>query len=276
MADPNTLSLTTALLTAAASGVVGIIVGEIFSYLRERRRGVEDAAENDKRRRHELRREVYLLAAETTVRAMAALGRLSNPRIPNEDSERAAEAFNASMARVNMVANPGTIRRTSEMQRSMAILHIELMVERQSLVLRQTQMDRIESRAEAHNHDVQRFIEMLKMLNIEGRGNENRFSAVERQAEIANQNMLGDGKLLEQLWSDQQTDQKAFLERLLPRLERIAHVQVNALVAIRADLGVDDAVDVLRQELSANLEAVHGVLTRSLAQVWLPKKDDQK
>lgn len=71
MTDATTVPLSIALLTTAASGVIGVIVAEIFAYLRESRRVKAEETEAVASRIHELRRDVYLTAASATVRMMA-------------------------------------------------------------------------------------------------------------------------------------------------------------------------------------------------------------
>ena len=56
----------------------------------------------------------------------------------------------------------------------------------------------------------------------------------------------------------------------------MAYGTADALVAVRSHLGVDDAADVLRQELLANLDAVNSVLRRALSQIYeSPEPDPQ-
>lgn len=255
MTDSADITIAVAAL-AAVSSILGIGVSELFAILREGRRADADAKEEEAKRLHDLRRDVFLAAAGSTVRMFASLGRMNDPQVPNVESGRAAEEFNKAFARVNLVAKPGTIRRASELQRALMQTHLELVALRVPLMTRQLAIELAKKNAEAHNNDFQRFLEMLKMLNINGQGNDPRFDAVERQANIANENMLTEANKLQQLLEEQAAAQQSFLEKFIPRLEGLAKLQIDALIAIRSDMGIDDAVDVLRQEMTTNLDAM--------------------
>jgi hypothetical protein len=140
--------------------------------------------------------------------------------------------------------------------------YVDLLEVRTPLLVRQAEIERTRRYADAHNQDVHRFVEMLKMMNVAGSNDGVRFAAIERQANIANENMLVEGRKLDQLMAEQRAAQQEFFLRMFPRLESLAQLHVDALVALRSDLGVDAAVDVLRQELQRNLDALRRLQDR--------------
>jgi hypothetical protein len=270
MTEPVSVPLSIALLTAGASGVLGALIGEGFAFLRENKRAAAEAKERESQRLHELRRDVYLHATSTSVSLLAAIGRLGNPGIPQEESERASEAFNTAMAKIHMVAGPGTIRRVAQLQRAIVPLHLDLFADRAPIVLRQLEINRTQQTADAHLADTHRFVEMMRMMNINGERNAERFAAIERQADSAASNHQAAASRVNELWETQLAQQRGFVEKLLPRLEQIAERQMNCLVAIRSELGVDGAVDVLKQELADNLTTIRETLKRVLQKLHTP------
>jgi len=256
-----------AFVFGALSTALGSWIAHRYALKQQRLQFVFEKEENQRDRQLQLRRDVYLPAAEATVNAMSALGRILDMAV--DDSSLAAQVsqFEVAIGRVQLIASAETIQRVSELQRAYMIEYFALMRDRVGLRMRQSDIDIAHNWMTRNQQERDRYIEMMKALNLGGNRDQGQWARIQSAADFASEQYDEFAERWRTLMEEQLTEQQSFYRALPRRLAPMMQLQVRALTAIRNELETGDANDALLRELESTNRELQVYLEQLLTTV---------
>jgi len=249
------------LIVALGGGALGFSLSLISTWLANRHsRQLQrdqftfDSRERQAERHQQLRREVYLPAAEASLAIMSVFGKTADMNVPDSELTKHLEPFNLAVARVQLVAKPETVRLVSEAHRAVMVEYFRCMKSRTSLRFRQIDIDIASNMQKQHAADVSRWVEMMRQYNIEGSRDVERWEAIQRQAKFSEEQRDEASKEWNKLTKVHLREILSIVREAPPRIVPVLKRLNPALVAMRTELEMEPAQEVLEQELEKNSE----------------------
>jgi hypothetical protein len=212
-----------------------------------------EQSQRQEERHQQLRREVYLPAAEAAVATLTVFGKTADVAIDDSDIQKIIQPFSIAVAQVQLVGGPETVRAVSAAQRAILKAFIECMGERIPLKGRHAAIQIADRMHKQHQADLDRWLEMMRQYNLEGTRDNAKWAAIQEQNKFSEQQR-------DEVWREWQTLTRLQVQEILAivrgapaRLAPIYKALNPALVAMRVELKMDPAREMLEQELQKNL-----------------------
>jgi hypothetical protein len=210
-----------------------------------------ERTERVRERTQQLRRDVYLPAADATVNMVAVLGRMLNLSVTDAEAIEANQAFAIAISRVQLVASSDTIRAVSELQRLILKELAQIQADIHPMRLRKSDLDIAKHWQDSFAKERAGVLEQMTAHNLEGGGKTNRFDALKRQFEYVDKQCADHSREWGELSLLQFADQVKVLAHFVARLDPLLEAQTRALVKVRKELELEAAESVLLEELKA-------------------------
>jgi hypothetical protein len=238
--------MTTAIGAVGAIGgaLIAVVAGFLTAWMTNRhgrkllaRQLEADSRERQRERQVNLRRDVYLPAADAVVSASAVMGKLAggDPEA-SQQSIAALQAFGATITRVQMVATPETVRHAAEYHRAVLATMNFLQRQNHALTLLRSDIDLAHDSRESHFAERARFVEMMKAYNIEEKRDPARFERMQQHAAFAEELRAEAHSAWLRGVHAFETARVETIRGFIDPLTELARLQVPLLAAIRREL----------------------------------------
>lgn len=246
----------------------GVLLANRSSTTRLKIQLEHESQEKAKQRRAELRKEVYLVAAEETVRANAYLASLPNADLSKPDSVTPLQGFFAAAAKLQMVADTKTALHTSQLVGTYGQLLFKILE-----LTRPIQDARFAAQLAKQHYDeaqteIKRILAAMTALNESGKPNQEQFAGLVKSFEF--QRGLADNHAAEQQAALNLTASLhlSFLGQFLPAIKEIGMKTMTLMIEIRREFDIESDGVAMENELRAQWnqmdESVNSLL-RSLS-----------
>jgi hypothetical protein len=224
-------------LVGAAIAVVGVTIANLNSRRQLYAQLAHSKDMTRESREFEMRREVYLDAADAISRINHSFGAIADLSIPDAEITRTgADAF-AHLAKVQLVGDITTVGAVMEFQGVAGRESLQLWPQRHALILRQKHMAYLMGLIDSQSADKDRWVEMMKQENLKAVRDEAQFQRITRQlegAEDLRQRILVDWNNLREL---QNVEHAAFavecvtrgavVQKSIPRVATLARNELH-------------------------------------------------
>jgi hypothetical protein len=278
-----------------SDGVQGVIVGGVLSFIatvvvttvativanRHARNLQEkqlrfESQERRTEREHSLRCDVYLVAAEAITDGVSALAQSCNLEFADEEIRKAGHKLGVAISRVQTVAGPETLQEISRFSRAFTNASARLQLARANLKAKQPLIEGNSKMLEATTAESSRLLEMMKAWNRDGTGGEQRWQAIQQQSDYAHsriESLFAEGDRLRiDMTREQLEILKSYPEVMTPLQPHFR----SSLLAIRKELGLEDASQVLDQELERADAEGQALLTALISKLESMIEDDER
>lgn len=255
----------------------GVIVGSFFSIggvaltnraidRRLQAQFEHERLRKKKDREMELRKEVYLAAAEAISAGLNAVGRFANLDLPNDQVTNDYTERSPAIAKVHVIAKTETVEALVRFTNALGVLFLKQFSRRIELMIEKNSITILDNQIVDFGKERDRFLEMIKQHNIEGVVDGRRWNVLQENFEFE-QKRIRDGtasraKLLEAL----QPKQFAFARECVSNAAELGQLLIPILVAIRAELELEFDEEAYRQMISVSIvkqqEAFDGFVHR--------------
>jgi hypothetical protein len=268
---PGFLVTAVDLISRIPEGIWGVLIGSLLTLLGAwiaNRHNIKvqklqfefESRERRTERQLQMRRDVYLPAAEAVVGMVMCIARAIDPKTADENINNASESFGIAIAKVSMVASEETIRKALAIQRMFSSQLLAVMRDRYPLALRQSDINLAAKWMAIHQEERQRYIEMMKEYNLEGTKDRDRWNAIQHQLEFIQKSLDEETRQWTELTVVQLAAHRELAQSLPARLKPLQELQSHALAAIRGELELDGAGTVLLEEYQKTADEMQQAL----------------
>ena len=227
-----------AAITASLITLGGISLSNRHARKQQKEALTHDERQRDKEREMSLRREVYLDAAEAISNGLSDLGRMINLEISDQDINSESSKNSAAIAKVNMVATNPTVQAVSNYYSEFNSTYLELFFERLLVMERKNSIDDLSNLIQKNQSEIDRWIEMMKTYNLEGKHDERKWKGISQNLEFhqKNEEELIDKR--DNLRTIQQKELFSFTGHFIDKMRFISSLIPPAIFAVRKELSL--------------------------------------
>jgi hypothetical protein len=259
-------------LLGALLPLIGVLISDRSNSKRLKIQLQHDASEKTKERTMELRRDVYLRAAEELVKANQHLGNLPQLDLAKSNVADDLQGFYASVARLQLVAEPNTGLLVSKLIADYNHLFIDLAEQLLPLSDAKSDIEQADRFYETAQTEVNRILGEMRKLNESGRSDPVFFDALNRSFEYENAKCIKYAEERSSAWKRARTARIAAQTFLLGRLKKLSPLSMSLMVEMRKDLGLNGDLSELHRQADENLELMHQRIEGLIAKL---SKDDE-
>lgn len=173
-----------AAITASLLTLGGVLVTNRGNYKRLSEQLFHDASQRDKERKMELRRQVYLEAAEAITANYLIINKLPDLSITDSYLSKQFSDSAASISKVNIIGSDDTVKAVSELSTIIATKYLQLTVKRIPLLQRQQEINVQNGLLTRSAAERDRMIELMKEFNLKGMGDKRLWEVINKNFEF--------------------------------------------------------------------------------------------
>jgi hypothetical protein len=256
-----------AVLAGASLSLLGTWRSNVNSRRQLRMQLDHDALQRDKERWMAMRRDVYLPAAESVMRAQGLLSQLSSPDTDLSVVTQQLQSELATLAKVHVVGRQETVRAVMEFLQALMPAYLDLAKARTDLVVRKQMIATNQTLMDRASEDMQRFIEMMKQHNLAGSVDQAQWSRISEQYKAARDTLQECAANHAALSQQQQVDLIALAERATTLALALSEKIPTAILAAREELGLPLDEQEYRRMYSEQQEAARRHMADVMADV---------
>jgi len=208
-----------------------------------------ESAEGAKQRKADLRKEVYLRAAEELVKANAYLASLPQADLAKMNAGEGMQGFFSAAAKLQMISEPTTSLLVSDLVGTYSELLLKALAKVQPIQSLQT---KIAIRDEHYNRaqsEVSRVLAAMTQFNETASRDQAVFDALSRSFEFQQEQATKFAAERDELWKQRNALHLAFTKELIGEMKVVGEQGVHVLVAIRRELDVGGDVDQFLEQM---------------------------
>ncbi len=224
-----------------------------------------DAKERDNERKADLRKEVYLTAAEEITKVHSFFSTLPQADLSNPAQAGGLNGFFSAAAKLQLVCEPDTALYVGELVGVYGGLLLRLLIKvnplhtlRSDIAIRTDQLNRYQA-------EVSRVLAAMTELNESGNHDSDRFKALQRSFDYNQRqsNLLNEER---NALFDQQNELNATYSReIVIELKNVLPVQMKVMAAIREEFNLGNNPDLALRQAEAHLKQASAQLDGLLA-----------
>jgi hypothetical protein len=209
-----------------------------------------DADENQRERTAELRRDVYLLAAEELTKANRHLATLTQIDLSKVNAADGLQGFFAAIAKLQLVTEPDTSMLVNNLSAAYNELFLRMMADLTSIQNAKSDIAINESFYEKAQIEIARILSEMAKFTESAQTDQRVFTAL--QNAFAWNQSQADKYLDARTRAQNKLQEKniAFYRQILTEMKVIAELQLPVVKAIRQELGLNTDVDALKQQMA--------------------------
>jgi len=210
-----------------------------------------ESVEKAKQRRAELRKDVYLAAAEESVKANAYIAALPNTDLSKPDAVTPMQGFFAAAAKLQMVADAKTALQASQLVGTYGQLLLKVMQLARPIQQAKASAQSSEQHYDEAQAEIKRILAAMTALNESGKPDPEKFAGLSRSFDF--QREQGAKHAAEQQTALNQATSLhlGFLREFLPSIKEIGIKTMILMIEIRREFDVDSDSVAMEAELRA-------------------------
>ncbi len=249
-------------LIASVLTLSGVLISNLSNTRRLRDQQQHESKEKSKERLTSARRDVYLVAASEFSAAMGHLGTI--PQLdPRKDNLTAPlQAFNATAARVQLIADSSTANLASHTGQRLAELYFRLIAKAQPMFDLQIDAEMHADLYDAAQAELDRLLKQQRTL-VESPGfDQSVFEALNRSLAFYQQQSLDHLTARSNALEQRFELQKAYMSELLPETMPLVEAQIPLAAALRRELELPTDQSELKARSKAGIQFMQSLLEK--------------
>lgn len=254
-------------VVSAAFTLLTVTLTERRNIKRTREQREHDSLEKARDRTMTLRREVYMPVMAEFNAAMNFLATMPSHTIDVIGKAEPLNAFATAAAKLSLVSSPTTAIAIHRLSVECGALRIRFAQVSIDIAQAQGQIDIHSKLRDGHIAEMNRINATLKEINEAGERDDRRFGVLGEQYKFARKLFDQEVAAIDELTREHQHLYGVFGRTFLPALRGLLDKSIQAMVAMRQDLGQEDVAEDLIRELKANAERLYSMAEASFAQL---------
>jgi hypothetical protein len=254
--DPQSVSFLQSVPAVVWSGMIavigtlgGVLATNFGSTKRLRLQLEHDTSEKGKERLATLRRELYLTAADASIRANAYFGTLPQADFTKPDSDVPFRNMLAVGAQLQLVVSEGTAQLVSNLVALYAELQMKLLAKvlpihnfRSDISIRNLHYDNAQT-------EIKRVLAVMAHLNESNQRDAAVFERLNASFTFFQGTAAKMADERSALWDQSNALQRQYLKDLLPEMKKIGDLQTHLLVELRRELDVGGDIEIFKRTM---------------------------
>jgi hypothetical protein len=205
-------------------------------------------------REKSIKKEVYMDAIGAIVRSQNTIANFTNLNLSEEQITSNMANDSGTIAKIQVVGSSETVRSVTEYTSAIGSSILDLLLERGELVLRKSAIHTREDLRGKCQQEIDRYIAIMKNLNLEGNHDPAVWKAVNENIEFEQKQYDKFQEEISDLWTLQNKEHFEFGEKCMNRFFEISELLPNVVLSIRKELDMEIANDDYLNIISANIE----------------------
>jgi beta-glucosidase-like glycosyl hydrolase len=204
-------------------------------------------------REKSLKKEVYMEAAEAITNAQNMVASFANLNSSEETITAGFSSEAGKIAKVQIVGSGKTVKAVTTIMSAIGTSTLYLMLERSSLFQRKNQISINESYRDKSQSEVDRYISIMKNLNLQGNTDRGLWDTVNRSIEFENEQIAKYQKEIDSLTEVQNQEHLEYTKRCMDAFFETSALIPAAVLAVRDELDLDISPEEYLEIYNTNL-----------------------
>jgi len=201
-----------------------------------------------------IKKEVYMEAVEAITRTQNMVSTFSNLNLSEETIASSMVSDSGKIAKVQIVGSKETVRAVTTFMAAVGTATLDLMLERIDLMQRKHSIQISESLRDKSQQEIDRYIAIMKNLNLEGNQNPALWDTVNRSIEFEQKQYDNYQSEIDGLWQTQNKEHLDFVRKCMDCFFEISGLLPNAVLSVRNELDLDISSDDYLNIFNENIE----------------------
>lgn len=254
-------------ITGAFLGLLGVLLSNYGNNSRLKLQLAHDSSEKSKDRTKSLRLDVCLKAVEDMTKAQYYLASLPQSVASSSNIAEKLQEFMASMAKLQLVTEPKTALKISELTSAYGELTINLILRLKPLQDAKTDIDIGTKLYEKSQLEIARLQREISNHTESARSDHNVFSALNESYRFNMRNADTYTNKIESAWKEFNKSLLLFNSYLFGEMMNISDLQMPVLIAIREDLGLTSNLKEFSEQMKNQQQKISLALTKAMEEI---------
>jgi len=201
-----------------------------------------------------IKKEVYMEAVEAITRSQNIIGAFSNLNLSEEQIASNMVIDSSKIAKVQIVGSKESVRHVTEFMAAIGTASLDLMLDRSELVLRKNSIKAIEIQRDKAQQEIERYISIMKNLNLDGNHNQNIWKTINGSVEFEQKQRESFQAEIDSLWQTQKKEHLAFTRKCMDEFFQISALIPNTVISIRNELELEISSEDYKNIFNENIE----------------------
>ncbi|MCF7887673.1 MAG: hypothetical protein K9L76_00185 [Candidatus Omnitrophica bacterium] len=251
-----------AAIIASLLTLSGVLATNRGHYQRLIKQLSHNANQQDKERRMELRRKVYLEAAEAITSNYLVINKLPNLTITDLDLSKEFSNSAASINKVNVIGSDETVKAVSELSTMISTKYLYLAAKRLPLIQRQQKINVQNNLLTKSSTEQNRMIEMMKEFNFRGARDKRLWKIINDNFEFEKDRSNKYINKINELQEKNRQEQLQFLSECLKVSKEISEYFIPAIGAVRKEMDIPFDQYAYRKHLQKSWQASQDAISK--------------
>ena len=205
-------------------------------------------------REQNTKKEVYMEAVEAITKSQNMVASFSNLNISEEQITSGFSEQAGKIAKVQIVGTRETVQAVTIFMSEIGTATLNLMLERMALINRKNEIKISESLRDKYQSEVDRYIAIMKNLNLAGNQDQGTWDYVNKSFEFECEQRDKHNKEIDELWVIQNREQIVYVRKCLTTFFEISELLPQAVLSVRGELGLEisheDYLDIFNKNIA--------------------------
>jgi hypothetical protein len=189
------------------------------------------------------KKEVYMEAVEAITRSQNIITSFCNLNLSDEQITASMVSDSGKIAKIQIVGTKETVKAITEYMAAVGSVTLDLMLERSRLMLRKSSIQSLTSLRERAQQEIDRYIAMIKNLNLEGNGNPDLWKTINSNVDFEQKQYDKYRDDIAELWQLQNKEHLEFTRKCMNNFFEISAILPNAVLSVRNELDMEISSD---------------------------------
>lgn len=216
-------------------------------------------------REQNTKKEVYMEAVEAITKSQNMIASFSNLNISEDQITSGFSERAGKIAKVQIVGTRETVQAVTIFMSEIGTATLNLMLERMALINRKNEIKISENLRDKYQSEVDRYIAIMKNLNLAGNQDQGTWDYVNRSFEFECEQRDKHNKEIDELWVIQNREYVAYVRKCMATFFEISELLPQAVLSVRGELGLEISHEDYLDIFNNNIEKGKAVFDAFLA-----------
>ncbi len=206
-------------------------------------------------------------AAEAITKAQNIVASFGDLNIDHEIITASFSSEAGKIAKVQRVDSGETVKAVTTIMSSIGEATLSLMLGRSPLIQRKNLIAINEKNRDKSNAEVERYISIMKNLNLQGNSEQGLWDTINRAVDYENEQITKYDQEIDALWEVQNKEHLEYAQKCMNKFFEVSAQMPDAILAIRDELDLEISPDEYLEIYNENIEKGKSIFSKFIQQV---------